>query len=151
MISLCTSPVLCCTSPVSPLVGAQTTEGLWHAGPLWRFTVADASPPPSPPAPPPPACLTLATSDAPQRLDEQGGAFGWQYIDPVAPSYPAELMVLNLTVCVGAWHTAGLGHALNLRIKEFGNSTVSQFFSFGGGDATNLSACWSDGASTPAG
>ena len=132
---------------VSWRVDVQTTEGLWHAGPVWRFTVADASPPPSPPAPPPPACLTLNTSDAPQPLVY--GDMGWQYIDPVAPGYPDELMVLNFTVCAGAWHTGGLGNALNLRLKEFGSSTVAKFFWFSGGEATNLSACWSDGAGDP--
>ena len=73
----------------------------------------------------------------------------WQYIDPVDLAYPAELIVRSLTLCASAYHTGGLGAALNLRVKEWSGSTVAKFFWFGGGSATNVSACWSDDATVP--
>ena len=134
---------------VSWRVDAQTAAGDWHIGETWRFTVEDASPPPAPPMPPPPECVNLTTGDDAQPLSEPGGAMAWQYIDPVDLAYPPELMVRSLTLCASAYHTGGLGAALNLRVKEWDGDTVAKFFWFGGGSATNVSACWSDDATLP--
>ena len=48
----------------------------------------------------------------------------WLYIDDTGTGYPTGWRVTSLTVCADAWHSAGVGNALNLRVKEFGPGKV---------------------------
>ena len=123
----------------------------WLEGPVWSFTVAPLPPPPSPPFPPPPPCATITSSSSPQYVYEPGGAMAWMSLGNVLTNYPPEWMITSFTVCVDAYHTAGLGNAVTLRIKEFTSNAVSIFFMRRGGSATNMtSACFADGASAGA-
>ena len=127
--------------------------GDWVEGPLWTFTVVDASPPPAPPTPPPPPCVDVVSTDPPAIMDTPGGAMGSLGL-AVETGYPPEWGITSFKVCATAWHTAGVGRAINLRVKETESETVSKVFWFGGGTATNMTdTCWStdgpDGAFPP--
>eukprot|EP00966_Prymnesium_polylepis_P009899 228378-Prymnesium_polylepis.1 len=95
-------------------VDALKPDGGWAVGNIWHFTVEQGSPPPNPPAPPPPPCAVVATTDAPVMLMEPGG--GLQKLDvDVLTGYPSSWIISSLSLCFSAWHTGGVGNALNFR------------------------------------
>ena len=86
----------------------------------------------------------------PQYLTTPGGDMAWLKSGDTGMGYPAGWVLANLTICFSAWHTAGVGHALTVRAKEFGANKVAFLHKNRGGDATNITgACFSDWAAEP--